>query len=129
MNLRSPAAIRTALPSLRVVVQHPRDFGFRRRRIELEVALEHVVNHRRRRAAAMAAVLDDAGGCDGRIVLRCERDEPRVILELLRRFVFGLVLARRTFVADNLRGAGFTAYDDVVEMRLVRGAADAVEQV
>src|SRR5271169_6792816 len=115
MYLRPPA-ISAALLSLRAV-EHARDCGLRRRRIELEVALEDVVNHRRRRAAAMAAVLDDAGGGDSRMILGRERDEPRVILELLGRLVFGLVFARRTFVADDLRRAGLAADDDVVEMR------------
>src|SRR5208337_1330730 len=129
MNLRSPAAIRAALLSLRVVFEHARDFRFRRRRIELKVALEDVVNYRRGRAAAVTAVLDDAGGGDGRMILGRERDEPCMVFELLGRLDLGLVFARRTLVADDLRGAGFAAYDDVVEMRLVRGAAGAVDNV
>src|SRR5271166_460257 len=106
MYLRLPAAIRAALLSLRAIVEHARDCGFRRRRIELEVALEDVVNYRRRRAAAVTAVFDDASGGDGRMILRRERDEPCVVLELLGRFVVFLALADGTFIADNLRRAG-----------------------
>src|ERR1700733_6988268 len=123
MNLRSPAAISAAPPSLRVFVQHFCDLRLGRRRIELEVALEYVLDYGRRRAAAVTAVLDDAGGGDRRMILRRERDEPGVVLELLGRLVLGLVLARRSLVADDLRRAGLAAYDDVVEVRLVRGAA------
>src|SRR5580704_13444495 len=49
INLRSPAAIRAALLSSgwRVVFEDARYLGFRRRRIELEVALEDVVNYGR----------------------------------------------------------------------------------
>src|SRR5580700_3289577 len=126
MYLRSPAAISAALLSL---VEHLRDFRFRRRRIELEVALEDVVDYGRRRAAAVTAVLDDAGGGDRRMILRRERDEPGVVLELLGRLVLGLVLARRSLVADDLRRAGLAAYDNVVEVRLVRGAAGAVDDI
>ena len=68
-------------------------FGCRRRRIELEVALEDVVNHGRRRAAAMTAVLDDAGGGDGRMILGRERDEPCVVLVLVGRILVFFLLA------------------------------------
>src|SRR5271168_3193965 len=115
MYLRSPLAISAALPKLRVslrvsrriVVEHARDFGLRRRRVELKVALEHVVNHRCGRAAAVTAMLDDTGGRDCRMILRRERDEPCVIFELFRSLVFGLVFTDRGFAADDLRGAGF----------------------
>src|ERR1700684_3544791 len=129
MNLRSPAAISAVPPSLRVFLQHFCNLRFGRRRIELEVALEDVVDYWRRRAAAMTAVLDDAGGGYSGMVLRRERDEPRVVLELLGRLVLGLVLARRSLVADDLRRAGLAAYDDVVEVLLVRRAAAAVDDV
>src|SRR5580704_2635165 len=129
MNLRSPAAISAAPPSLRVFVQHFCDLRLGRRRIELEVALEDVVDYGRRRAAAMTAVLDDAGGGDRGMILRRERDEPGVVLELLGRLVLGLVLARRSLVADDLRRPGLAAYDDIVEVRLMRGAAGAVDDV
>src|SRR5271156_3131562 len=129
MNLRSPAAISAAPLSLRVFVQHFCDLRFGRRRIELEVALEDIVDYGRRRAAAMTAVLDDAGGGDRRMIFRRERDEPGVVLELLGRLVLGLVLARRSLVADDLRRAGLAAYDDIVEVRFVRGAAGAVDDV
>src|SRR5208283_2926494 len=123
MNLRSPAAIRAALLSLgwRAVFEHARYFRFRRGRIELEVALEDVVNHGRRRAAAVTAVLDDAGGGDGRMILGRERDEPCVVFELLRRLVILLALANGSIAADDLGRAGFAAYDDIVEMGFVRG--------
>src|ERR1700735_1798586 len=126
MYLRSPAAISVALLSL---IQHLRDFRFRRWRIDLEVALEDVVNYGRRRAAAVAAVLDDAGCRDGRMILGRERDEPRVVLVLVGRVLVFFVALAATFVADDLRRAGFAAYDYVVEMRLVRGAAGAVDDV
>src|SRR5208283_593231 len=105
MNLRSPPAIRAALLSLRWrgVFENARDFRFGRRRIELEVALEDVVNYRRRRAAAMTAVFDDAGCGDGRMILWRERDEPCMVLELLGRLVLLLLaLAGRTIAADDL---------------------------
>src|SRR5271155_4226750 len=129
MNLRSPAAISAVPPSLRVFVQNFCDLRLGRRGVELEVALEGVVDYGPRRAAPMTAVLDDAGGGDRRMILRRERDEPGVVLELLGRLVLGLVLARRSLVADDLRRAGFAAYDDVVEVRLMRGAARAVDDV
>src|SRR5271156_3031753 len=129
MYLRSPAAIRAALLSLRAV-EHARDCGLRRRRIELEVALEDVVDYGRRRAAAVTAVLDDAGRGDGRMILGRERDKPRVVLVLLRRIlVLFLFALAPTLVADDLRRAGLAAYDDVVEMGFVRGAAGAVDDV
>src|SRR3984957_2846852 len=131
MYLRSPAAISAALLSLgcRAVFEHSRDRGCRRRRVELEVAREDVVNHGRRRAAAMAAVLDDASCRDGRMILGRERDEPCVVLVLVGRILVLLVALAPTFVADDLRRASFAAYDDVVEMGLVRGAAGAVDDV
>src|SRR5208283_3725008 len=118
MNLRLPAAIRPALLSLgwRAVFEHARYLGFRRGRIELEVALEDVVNYGRRRAAAMTAVLDDAGCGDGRMILWRERDEPCVVLELIGRLVLFLALAHRSIAADDLSRAGFAAHDDIVEM-------------
>src|SRR3984957_9548527 len=120
MALRSPAAISAALLSLRV--EHARDCGCRRRRVELKVALEDVVNHGRRRAAAMAAVLDDASSRDGRMILGRERDEPCVVLVLVGRILaFFLLALATTLVTDDLRRASFAAYDDVVEMGLVRG--------
>src|SRR6202451_4220603 len=128
MYLRPPA-ISAALLSLRAV-EDARDRGFRRRRVELEVALEDVVNHGRRRAAAMATVLDDAGRGDGRVILGRERDEPRVFLELVGRILVLFLLAlAATLATDDLRRAGLAAYDDVVEMGFVRGAADAVDDV
>src|ERR1019366_8895436 len=131
MNLRSPSAIRAALLSLRWagVFEHGLYFRLGRGRIELEVALEDVVNHRRRRAAAMTAVLDDAGCGDGRMILWRERDEPCVVLELVGRLVICLALADRSAAADDLGRAGFAAYDDIVEMGFVRGAAGAVDDV
>src|ERR1700722_20169361 len=128
MYLRSPAAIRIALLSL-LVVDHLRDFRFGQRWIELEVALEDVVDYRRRRAATVTAVLDDAGGGDGRVILGRERDEPRVILVLVGRILVLFVALAATLVADDLRGAGFAAYSDVVELCFVRGAAGAVDDV
>src|SRR5208282_6529468 len=131
MNLRSPAAISAVPPSLRVFVQHFCDLRLGRRRIELEVALEDVVNYGRRRAAAMTAVLDDAGRGDGRMILWRERDEPCVIFELLGRilvFLF-LALADGSCATDDLGRAGLAAYDDIVEVRFVRGAAGAVDDV
>src|SRR5580700_6577888 len=126
MYLRSPAAISAALLSL---VEHLRDFRFRRRRIELEVALEDVVDYGRRCAATVTAVLDDAGGGDSRVILGRERDEPRVVLVLVGRILVLFVALAATLIADDLRSAGFAAYSDVVEMRFVRGAADAVDDV
>src|SRR5208282_4816063 len=133
MNLRLPAAIRPALLSLgwRAVFEHARYLGFRRGRIELEVALEDVVNYGRRRAAAMTAMLDDAGCGDGRMILWRERDEPCVVFELLGRilvFLF-LALADGSCATDDLGRAGLAAYDDIVEVRFVRGAAGAVDDV
>src|ERR1700678_1342224 len=128
MYLRPPA-ISAALLSLRAV-EDARDRGFRRRRVELEVALEDVVNHGRRRAAAMPAVLDDAGRGDGRVILGRERDKPRVVLVLLGRILVLFLLAfASALVADDLRRAGLAAYDHVVEMGFVRGAADPVDDV
>src|SRR5208282_173458 len=131
MNLRSPPAIRAALLSLRWrgVFEHARYLRFGRGRIELEVALEDVVNYRRRRAAAMTAVFDDAGCGDGRMILWRERDEPCVVLELVGRLVLLLALADRSIAADDLSRAGFAAYDDIVEMGFVRGTAGAVDDV
>src|ERR1019366_7660993 len=131
MNLRSPSAIRAALLSLRWrgVFEHARYFRFGRGRIELEVALEDVVNHWRRRAAAMTAVLDDAGCGDGRMILWRKRDEPCVVLELIGRLVLFVTLADRSIAADDLSRAGFAAHDDIVEMGFVRGTAGAVDDL
>src|ERR1035437_7092811 len=120
MNLRSPSAIRAALLSLRWrgVFEHARYFRFGRGRIELEVALEDVVNHWRRRAAAMTAVLDDAGCGDGRMILWRKRDEPCVVLELIGRLVLFLTLADRSIAADDLSRAGFAAHDRSEERRV-----------
>src|SRR5208283_976960 len=107
MNLRSTPAIRAALLSLgwRAVFEHARYFRFGRRRVELEAALENVVNYGRRRAAAMTAVFDDAGCGDGRMILWRERDEPCMVLELVGRLVVLLALAGRTIAADDLSRA------------------------
>src|ERR1700681_3834876 len=113
MYLRSPAAISAALLSL---VEHLRDFRFRRRRIELEVALEDDVDYRRRRAAAVTAVLDDAGSGDSRVILGRERDEPRVVLVLIGRILVLFFALAATFISDDLRSSGFAAYGDVVEL-------------
>src|SRR5580692_339467 len=104
MYLRSPAAM--------LVVEHLRDFRFRRRRIELEVALEDVVDYRRRCAATVTAVLDDAGGGDSRVILGRECDEPRVVLVLVGRILVLFVALAATLIADDLRSAGFAAYSD-----------------
>src|SRR5258708_22689311 len=78
----------------------------------------------------MAAVLADASRRDGRMILGRERDEPRVILVLVWRILafFFLALAS-AFVSNDLRRAGFAAYDDVIEFGLVRGATGAVDDV
>src|SRR5208282_4141620 len=131
MNLRPAPAIRAALLSLRwrAVFEHARYFSFGRRRVELEVALEDVVNYGRRRAPAMTAVLDDAGCGDGRMILWRERDEPCMVLELVGRLVLLLALADGSIAAYHLSRAGFAAYDDIVEMGFVRGTAGAIDGV
>src|SRR5215469_12263631 len=98
------SAIRIAL-RFSLAVEHARDFGLRRRRVELEITLEDVVNHGRRRAAAVTAVLNNAGRRDRRVILRREGDEPCVVLVLVGRVLFSFVLAvAAAFVADDLRG-------------------------
>src|ERR1700688_3501863 len=74
-------------------------------------------------------MLDDAGGCDCRMIFRRKRDEPRVIFELIWRLVFGLVFARWPLGADDLSGASLAAHDHILEMRLVRGATRAVDNI
>src|SRR5258708_26866696 len=127
MYLRSPLAISAALLSLRLraVFEHSRYLGLRRRRVELKVSLEDVVNDGRGCTAAMTAVLDDTGGRDFRMILRRERDEPCVIFVLFKRLVgFGFCFSYpRGVAADGLPRARLAAKDPDVQVGLVVGAA------
>src|SRR5882672_9910751 len=133
MYLRSPLGISAALLSLRrrAVFEHPRYLGLRRLGVQLKIPLEDIVNHRRGRTAAVTAVFDDTSGRYFRMIFRREGDEPCVIFVLVGRLVvFGFAFPdRRDVGADGLRGAGLAANDHVVEMRLMCGAARAVDNV
>src|SRR5713226_3798925 len=74
-------------------------------------------------------MLDDTGGRNFRMIFRRERNEPCVIFELVGSLVVGFALTDRRAAAYDLSGAGLAAYDHVVKMRLVRGAASAVNDV
>src|SRR5882757_4946413 len=119
MYLRSPLAISPALLSSRrrAVFEHARYLGLRRLGVQLKVPLEDIVNHRRGRTAAVTAVLDDTSGRYFRMILRCEGDDPFVILILLgRRVVFAFTFSdRRDVGAGGLRRAGLDPNDNLVE--------------
>src|ERR1700688_4867227 len=83
-----------------------------RRRIELEEFLHHVMNRRRRRGAAMTAMLDQACDRDPRMVLGRVRDEPRVIAQPLGLLVLRYACAFS--LLHDLRGAGLAAHDDAL---------------
>src|SRR5262249_39506539 len=79
--------------------------GARRRRRSLqlsarEIALDHLLRDGRgRRAVMLSGVLGEDGDGYSRVINRCERDEPGVVL--LRPLVAMPLVAR----ADRLRGA------------------------
>src|SRR5208283_771292 len=95
------------------------------RRVELEILLQDGLDGRRRGAAAVAGVLDNAGDRDARMVERGESDEPAVIAVLFRYRVLLGAFALGLF--DDLRGAGLAGHDHIIHLGPVRRAIRLID--
>src|SRR5208337_684622 len=82
-------------------------------------------HHRRRRTAAVAAVLDYTADRDAGIVAGRVSDKPRVIAVLPGDIFF--LSPRAGGFLDQLRGAGFAAHLDPWDRRFARGTHRAVD--